>query len=218
MSWALPAAMLLGPGCASHERDQETHKPGSGIAEYRALAVTAHNAVRSARTALATVASQSNGCPPEVLSKFSDEVQRLQVESVQVRARSQAMQARGDAYFKDWQANLARVKDADVRALAEKNRPELEERFNHIKQLSQEGREAFGPFIGALRQLRNALEKDPNSLSTEPAQSALATARKRGEHVERYLDGIERELDAMQALITPPGKRADKDTHEKDHS
>ena len=201
-AWFLASVLLFLAGCASREAKPES-KPGTGIDEYRQLTITAHKAVQSALDGLAQVQAQSNGCPPNVVSNFAAEVRRLQVESVQVRARSQAMQARGDAYFKDWHANLERVKNREVRALAAKNRPQLEQSFGRIKQLSQQGHEAFQPFLAALRQVRNALEKDPASLSTEPVQAVLKDARQHGEQVERCLDGIHRELDSMRALITP---------------
>jgi hypothetical protein len=200
--------LWLAAGCASHDRSQETNRPGSGIAEYRQLASAAQKSVDLALNALAMVSAQSDRCPPEVLSNFVSEVRQLQVESVQVRARSQAMQARGDAYFNDWHSNLARVEDPEIRALAEKHHAQLAQSFGRIKELSQEGHENFRPFIGALRQLRNSLEKDPASLSTAATQSSLKAAKENGQRVGHFLEGITRELDSMSSLITPPGKSA----------
>jgi hypothetical protein len=204
--WPLATAIWLVVGCASQDRSHETNRPGSGIAEYRQLASTAHKAVDAAMASLATISVQSNTCPPEVLSNFASAVRRLQVESIQVRARSQAMQARGDAYFRDWHSNLARVKDPEIRGLAEKHRPLLEQSFGRVKQSSQEGHDAFQPFIAALRQLRNELEKDPTSLSNDASQKSIQAAKENGTRVARCLESIERELDSMSSLITPPGK------------
>jgi hypothetical protein len=140
------------------------------------------------------------------LTSFSAEVRRLQVESIQLRARSEAMQTRGDAYFDHWHERLAGIQDPEVRSLAQENREQLQQSFAEIKQLSQSGREAFKPFISGLRQLRNALEHDAASLSGADLQSTIASTREHGQRFEKYLAGIKRELDSMSAAITPGGK------------
>jgi hypothetical protein len=203
------AAAILAAGCASKDHSNQTTgspRPGAGISEYRHVATNAQAAVRAALASLATVSAQSNRCEPGVLSAFSAEVQRLQVESIQLRARSEAMQARGDAYFEHWHERLERIQDPEVRSLAQQNRTQLQQSFAEIKQLSQSGREAFKPFISGLRQLRNALEHDPASLSGANTQSTIASTREQGQRVERCLAGIERELDSMSAAIMPAGK------------
>ena len=196
------AAVLMASGCASKQGATPPARPGGGIAEYREVTTTAQKAVAAALEALATVSAQSNQCPPEVLTNFSAAVQRLQVESVQVRARSQAILARGDDYFEHWHQRMASVQDLEVRALAEKNRPLLQQSFAEIKRLSQEGREAFQPFLTNLRKLRNGLENDPASLASDPAQDWVKTARENGERVGHSLAGIQRELDSMSSMIT----------------
>jgi hypothetical protein len=204
------AAVLMASGCASKQGATPPARPGGGIAEYREVTTTAQKAVAAALEALATVSAQSNQCPPEVLTNFSAAVQRLQVESVQVRARSQAILARGDDYFEHWHQRMAEVPDPEVRALAEKNRPQLQQDFTEIKRLSQEGREAFQLFLAGLRKLRNGLENNPSSLTSVPAQDMLKSAKENGGRVEQSLAGIQRELGSMSSMITPktspPGK------------
>ncbi|HYV28908.1 MAG TPA: hypothetical protein VFA77_15340 [Candidatus Eisenbacteria bacterium] len=75
-----------------------------------------------------------------------------------------------------------------------------------MKSLSQEGREAFRPFITSLREVRNALEKDSGSLANESVQASIKTARDKGAEVRDRLIGMQKELDQMSTLLTPPGK------------
>ena len=193
-------------GCASEKTTHEASTPNNGIAEYRQIATVVDQAIRRALNNLSTVGAQSNRCPPEILSNFSAEVQRLQVESIQVRERSQAMQARGDAYFEQWHDHMAKVKDPQVRATAEAKRPQLQESFQKIKALSQEGREAFNPFLSDLRQLRNALEKDPTCIDAGVTRDRIKEATQYGEHAQRCVVGIAQELDVMNAMLVPPQK------------
>jgi hypothetical protein len=201
---ALPMALLTA-GCASNEPGSTNTRPSSGVAEYRKAVADAEKALGRALNSLAAVSAQSNRCSPKVVAAFSDEFERLEVESVELREHFQAMQARGDAYFEMWHQELAQTKEPKMGALMEDRRPELQELFQKIKALSQEGREAFGPFLSGLRKLRNSLEKDPASLGTQTMQETLVTTRAYGEHVDRCLVAIRRELDSLTTLLTPKG-------------
>src|SRR3974390_16043 len=200
------ALVVWAAGCASKTAAQKSAPQQNGIAEYRQIAARAEQALRQALNSLAAVGAQSSRCSPEVLSAFSEEIQRLQVESIQVRAHSQAMQARGDAYFERWHENIARVKDPEIQAAAEARRPQLQESFRKIKALSQEGREAFNPFLADLRQLRNALEKDPAAIDGPATRDRIKEAMEYGEHSERCVAGVGRELDLMSAMLIPNKK------------
>jgi len=208
VAMTLLVVVLLMVGCASNEPSSTNGRPGSGIAEYRQVTTDAQKALGRALNSLAAVSGQSNRCSPEVLSAFSSEFQRLQVDSVQMRARSQAMQARGDAYFDSWQEQMKRIKDPQLRAHVESQRPAFQEHFQKIKALSQEGRAAFGPFLAGMRKVRNSLEKDPASLGTQTVQETLASTRAQGEKVDRYLTDIRHELDSMMAMLTAPSPAA----------
>ena len=208
VAMTLVVVALLIVGCASNEPSSTNGRPGSGITEYRQVATDAQKALGRALNSLAAVSGQSNQCSPEVLSAFSSEFQRLQVDSVKIRARSQAMQARGDAYFDSWQEQMERIKEPQLRARIETQRPAFQEHFQKIKALSQEGREAFGPFLAGMRKVRNSLEKDPASLRTQTMQETLASTRAQGEKVDRHLTDIRHELDSMMAMLTASGPAA----------
>lgn len=204
---ALPI-VLLTVGCVSNAPNSAKPPPGSDIAEYRKAVADAQNALGRSLTSLAAVSAQSNRCSPKVVAAFSDEFQRLEVESVQLREHFQAMQARGDAYFESWHNQMAQGQELQMRAALESQRPALQEHFQKIEALSQEGREAFAPFLAGLRNLRNSLEKDPASLGTQTTQETLASTRAYGEHVDRCLVAIGRELDSMSAILTVSGHAA----------
>jgi hypothetical protein len=200
---ALPM-MLLAVGCVSDAPNSTNPPPGSDVAEYRKAVTDAQKALGRALNSLAAVSAQSNRCSPKMVASFSEEFQRLEEESMDLREHFQAMQARGDAYFESWQEEMERIKDPQMRALVENQRPALHEHFVKIKALSQEGREAFGPFLAGLRKIRNSLEKDPASLGTQTMQDTLVSTRAYGDRVARCLADTRHELDSMAAMLTPP--------------
>jgi hypothetical protein len=206
--FAALGSLLVAVGCASTDTEAPGPRPRDGIAEYRQVAVEAKKVMQGTLSSLAAVSAQPNRCAPDVLAAFSAATQRLQVESIPLRERAQAMQARGDAYFDQWEKHVAQVKDPAVRAAAEREHPRLEESFHRIKAISQEAREAFGPFQTSLRKARNALENDPACVAAGPTQDQITSAKQNGEHVQQCLDRIIAELDSMRAMLTPTGASA----------
>lgn len=202
---AFLVALVLTAGCASKTSSLPPSRPRQGMAEYRQLTTEAEHAMHSALAALATVSTQSDQCPPAVLTAFSNEVCRVQVDSLRIRARSQAMLARGDAYFESWEENLARIDDPAVRSLAKQQHQALQEGFLKVKTWSKEAHQSFQPFLADMRKVRNALEKNPASLSADSTRKYIAAARTSGEEVESSLAKIRGEVDAMIAMLTPPG-------------
>jgi hypothetical protein len=190
-------------GCASNDPNPNAPRPRNGIAEYQRIAAEAQTSMRKALDALNQVSTHAVPVPPRAINAYSDAVERLEIESVRVRARSQAMQARGKAYFENWTENLSRIKDARVRSLAQQHRVELEQDFDQIKLASQETRQVFEQFLSGLRQLRTALEKDPKTMATDSTRALVKTTDEEGREVEKRLTGIRNELDEMTRMLTP---------------
>lgn len=109
LAWLLVAGFCVFEGCASRQNDKGSFRPGGGIVEYRKITDKATHAIERALSSLDTVVGQSSGCSPEALRALSADVQYLQVESVQTRARAQAIIARGDGYFKRFHFSTACV-------------------------------------------------------------------------------------------------------------
>jgi hypothetical protein len=199
----LAASAMAMAGCATGKTSSQTPKPGEGIALYRQLVKESLKSIGTTVSSLERVSAQTDRCSPRLVKAFSREVQELQAESIKVRSRSQAIQARGEAYFQNWHENLASVKDPKVRELAERHRPELQQCFTRIKAGSQRAGEAFRPFLAGLRRLQNALETDPGSVGMGSTRETIRATREHGAQVEQALLGIRQELDAMTAMVTP---------------
>ena len=199
----LAMAGMAMAGCAAHEAYRQPLKPGQGIVVYRQIVRESSKAIATMVSSLDRLGIQTNRCSGRLVKAFSREVQQLQAESIKVRSRSQAIQARGEAYFQHWQENLASVQDPKVRELAEQHRPQLQQCFARIKLGSQEAGEAFRPFLAGLRRLQNVLENDAGSIRMDSTRELIRTTREQGVQVGQALTGIRQELEAMTAMLTP---------------
>jgi hypothetical protein len=86
-------------GCATHKSADEAPEPGSGIAEYKEITAQALTSLRAVLDSLKSVNAQPYPCPSNVSAVFTERVLQLQTDSLRVRARTQAILSRGDAYF-----------------------------------------------------------------------------------------------------------------------
>jgi hypothetical protein len=201
---ALLASLAIAlTACATNDRASDAPKPRNGIAEYQQIAADAQKSLSTALKALDRVGAQTNRISASACREFSDQVGRLEAESVKIRARSQAMQSRGDAYFANWEENLARVKDRRVRDLARENHAALEQSFAKIKTASQQARQSFQPFLAGLHKLQIAFENDPGALASGPTRELVRATGESGRQVTVNLANIRDELNHMTAMLTP---------------
>ena len=179
------------------------------LAEYRQIASEAQKLVQATLASLDRTVAQTP-CPPRVFKGFNKDVQRLEVDSFKIRARAQAIRARGDAYFQQWHEQLRSVKDPVARQLAEQSHDPLQERFAQISIDSQQTREAFQPFMAGLRRLRNGLENAPGIAGTDSMKELIRKTRDNGQKVQAGLAAMLGELDSVAAILKPE-KTARKD-------
>jgi len=196
------AALALLVSCAAKSNSYSGPAPREDLAEYRQIASEARKLVQATLASLDRTVAQAP-CPPRVFKAFSKDVQRLEVDSFKIRARAQAIRARGEAYFEQWQEQLRSVKDPVARQLAEQRRDRLQERFTQIRLDSQQTREAFQPFMAGLRHLRNGLENDPAIAATDSMEELIRRTRENGQKVQTGLAAILGELDAVAAILKP---------------
>jgi hypothetical protein len=196
------AALAVIAGCSSKPAHSTSPAPRQDVSEYRQVATDARHAVQATLVSLNRTASQAP-CPPRVIRAFSNDVQRLEVDSFRLRARARAIRARGQAYFDQWQEHLSGVQDPAARQLAEQRRDRLQEQFARIRAATQQAHAAFQPFLAGLHRLRNGLENDPAIASTAPMKEVIRTTREEGEKVQASLDDILVDLDAVAAILKP---------------
>jgi hypothetical protein len=206
LHWLAPAAVVaVLLGCASTGTTPKAPTPRDDFREYRQIVVEAMGLVDTAMRALDEVSAQANRDPRPAYEAFAKTVHRLEVDSIRIRARAQAMRARGAAYFEHWEKYLAGVDNEQGRQLAEQHRPELKQSFEQAQLAAQQIREVFRPFLSDLQKLRAVLEADPSLARIDSAKSLILAAKDKGRQVQQGLDRLLAEMNSMTALLRPPG-------------
>lgn len=189
-------------GCATHQTaSKPMPPPKDNIAQTRQLVGDSLKASQAALRTLDRISALTNACPPELFAQLARAAHRLNVDSLKVRARAQAMKERGPAYFQQWHLDLARHPDPQVRNAAAQAKERLDESFGKMDQSFQPLRESFKPFQAGMRRLVNGLEKDPASARSDSSKALIRSATENGRNVVASLTSVLKELDSAATLL-----------------
>ena len=206
--WPQAAVVAALIGCATTETAHKAPTLRDDFMEYRQIVVQSLGLIDATLRSVDELSAQAPRDPRPAYAAFAKAVHRIEVDSIKVRSRTQAMRARGDAYFERWQEYLSNVKNEQVRKLAEEHRPELKQSFAQAQQAAQQVRETFRPFLSDLQKLRAVLEADPSLAHINAQKDLILAAKDKGRQVQQGLDRILAEMNSMTALLRPSGTAA----------
>src|SRR5688572_14079077 len=156
---ALATAALFG-GCGTTSGYKQADKTGAGIAEFRDEIVNGKKAIDATMKSLSDIAATANTDPRKPFEQFSKDVANLESTAAKIHKRAQSMQEKGQAYFKQWEAELATVNNPEIRSLAEQRKAKLQETFESIRKYSEPLKAQFDPWMSDLKDLQKYLSND----------------------------------------------------------
>jgi hypothetical protein len=115
------------------------------------------------------------------------------------RERGQAMKTRADAYFADWEAQVAGIQDPERRKRVETSYATRKKSYDRIIQSMQQAGKDFAPLLSALKEIQQLLQGKPNKEQVAAAKDLFMRANWRCADVQRSLMDVERELGILAA-------------------
>jgi hypothetical protein len=117
------------------------------------------------------------------------------------------MKAKGQAYFKDWEKELAEVSNPEVRKLAQERKAKLQATFDSIKTFMEPARDQFNTWLANLKDLQTYLNNDLTIGGIDAAKELIGKTKTNGHAVQQSLDKVIAELNTIVATITPAKTR-----------
>jgi len=111
-------------------------------------------------TALTTLVNQPAAELGPQFDVFASNLDALDSTAKQVSEATAGMQEKGKAYFADWDAQIAAIQDEDIRERSAERRKTVEKELEEIRAEYEKARDTFHPLMGALQDIRKALEAD----------------------------------------------------------
>jgi hypothetical protein len=212
IKWAatIAAAALLLAGCGTTAGYKQADRTGAGIAEMRAEVVNGQKAIDQTVLALEQVAATANTDPRRAFEQYSKSLASLESTATKTRKRSEEIKARGQAYFKQWEQELAQVKNPEIRQLAEQRKAKLEAAFDSIKQYAEPLKTQFDPWLSDLKDLKTYLSNDLTIAGVDAAKSLFAKTLAEGVEVQKSMNALVGELNTVAATLTPAKVEAKK--------
>ena len=199
---SLTAAFVMA-GCASSSGYKQADKTGKGIADFRDEVVKLKQAVDGAMSNLTDTAATAATDPRKAFQAFATSVDQVESARAKVGKRAADMKAAGDAYFKQWQAQLANINNPEIRNLAQKREAKLNAIFSKLRPLVEQAKTDFDPFLADLRDLRTYLNQDLTIAGVDAAKGIIQKTRDHGVMLQKSLDGLIDEMNSVAAQLTP---------------
>ena len=196
------AVVALLSGCATSGYKQ-ADKTGKGIAEFRAEVINLKQAVDGAMADLAATTETAATDPRKAFKAFAKSVDNVEKSRAKAGKRAASMKAAGDAYFEQWEAQLANISNPDIRNLAAERKAKLNEIFGKLRPLLERAKTDFDPFLADLKDLRTFLSQDLTITGVDAAKDIIAKTREHGVTLQKSLDELIDEMNSIAAALTP---------------
>jgi hypothetical protein len=206
---AAGAAMLLS-GCGTTANYQQADKTGEGIASFRDEIVNGKKAIDATMKSLGDIASTATSNPRPAFEQYSKDVSNLESSAEKIKKRAASMKEQGQAYFKQWEMQLAQVSNPEIRSLAETRKAKLQQTFESIRQFSEPLKAQFEPWMSNLKDLQKYLGNDLTVEGVDAAKDLFTKTQTEGLEVQKSMDGLVNELNTISATLTPAKVEAKK--------
>ncbi len=195
-------AILFGAdGCATSGSATRAPRPGDGLREYQRLVQELGKDVTQTRQAAEALMAATPKKSDAAFARFQESLHRLEVFSFKARARADAMEKRGEAYFEEWAEEIAGSKDEAARRAARQRFAELHTHFETILSDGRLVRQEFRRFLDDGRRLRTKLGAKPAAESIAQANPTLAQIVTEGRQAETAMGQLLNSLKAAEGAV-----------------
>lgn len=195
-------ATLWLAGCATSGY-QKAEKTSAGIVEYQTEITKGKQAIDATLQALGQVTETADTDPRAAFHLFTRNLATLESVTAKVRKRNQELKAKGDAYFKRWQQEIATMQNPEIRQLSEEQKVKLKATFDGIQGHVDPIKAKFDPWLSNLKDLRTYLSNDLTSSGINAARGLIVKAQGDGAEIQRSLDALTSELNTVANSLTP---------------
>jgi hypothetical protein len=201
------AALLLA-GCGTTAGYKQADQTGAGIAEFREEITKTSAAVNETVKSLNEVAASANTNPRKAFEGFTKSLADLESTSEKAKKRGQDMKEKGQAYFADWEKQLAEMKNPEIKSLAMQQKAKLQATFDSIRTVTAPLKAQFDPWLSDLKDLQKYLSNDLSISGVDAAKSLFAKTQAEGFEVQKSMNTLVAELNTVAATLTPANVKA----------
>jgi len=203
---AISTAILLTlSGCAT-TGTPTTRKAGNASTSLHQAAMSVAHSNAQLATVLLSLSDLVNN-PGENLrlqyDTYHAEVTKLDVLATEVINNAAEMQERGAAYFAQWDAELAKIQNEDIRTRSVDRKELVTARFDQVKATYAQTRSDFAPFVSDLKDIRTMLGADLTAGGLAAARNLANKADRDVIPLRQSLNRLESAFEALGVSLSP---------------
>jgi hypothetical protein len=154
------------------------------------------------------VAVTANTNPRDAFKQFTKSLANLESTAAKAKKRAADVKAQGQAYFANWEKELAQLKNPEIRSLAVQQRAKLQAAFDSIKTVATPLKAQFDPWLSNLQDLQKYLSNDLTISGVDAAKPLFSRTQTEGFEVQKSMDALVAELNTVAAALTPANVKA----------
>ena len=200
------ATIFLAAGCKTTGTERAA-KAAESLEALQADIQTAADRLGASVTALNDLVKSPKEDPKPQFVAFTTAMDALEAQLGVVRNRKEAMKARGQEYFKNWEESSKTLSSPEMKQYSEERRGQLGKIYDDIKAEIDRANELGKPLMTSLRDTRTFLAMDLTAsglaLAAKPAEKANTDAEALKVEVEK----LRNSLDEVARLLAPPAPK-----------
>jgi len=196
---------MIGFGCSdSGESDPPTPpaKLPAALTEFQAELGKGQAQIDVTLAALDAVVEAAAGEPRPKYEQLVKEIGTLDTIATSLGKKRAAMEAKGAAYFQEWEKQLAAIETDSVREVAAKRKEELAKNYQLVTDATVAASEAYTPFMADLQDIQKVLANDLNAEGITSLAATIEKSKKDGGVVKEKVDALVKELAKIAAIYT----------------
>jgi hypothetical protein len=131
---------------------------------------------------------------------------KLESLSDDVSKQNAAMQAQGADYFRNWDAELAKIQNEDIRSRSAMRKNAVAARFDRVRVSYVKTKAAFQPFLSDLKDIRTSLATDLTVAGVASNKSTANKAQNNVTPLRESMSELEADFKALGVSLSASSK------------
>jgi hypothetical protein len=201
---------LLAAGCATHGYTK-ANSTSAYLLSTSDRILKGVSQIDGATASLTELVEKPDADLTAQFKKFSAAVSGLESVAKDVAARATRIQQLGAAHFQQWDEQLAKIQNEDIRNDSAARKAAVMKQFNEVKASYDETRAAFNPLLADMRDIRTAISTDLTPAGVEAIRKSMTKVNDQGARLRQSLEELAVKFkDLGKALETPAPPPAEK--------
>jgi DUF2959 family protein len=188
---------LLLSGCSKNEEPTNIVKLPPGLVALQEEVIKGKNQVDLTIKSLEAVIAAAGPNAKPKYDEFVKSMGELDAQAASIKAKADDMRARGAAYFKAWEEQLAAVTTPSIKEQAEKRRDQLTKNYEAVTVAVEAAREAYRPVLSDLKDVQQMLTTDLTADSVKALGPPVVKIKDNAKVLGGKLDAV---VDALKKI------------------